>query len=357
MTLNPMQDTPLLTGDIAGIGGRIKVEPEDFEVEEIPAYQPCGSGEFLYLWVEKRGLGAEYFLRQLGQRLGVSSREIGTAGMKDRHAVTRQMVSVPATAEPRLAQAEGDGIRILNVSRHGNKLRPGHLHGNRFRILIRDVAGDVSPTLTQLTERIRQTGLPNFYGPQRFGRDGETGRMGLALLHGEPVRVRNPFLRKLALSAGQSVLFNHYLAQRMADGLLRQVLPGDVMARWPVGGLFVVADQAVEQVRCDNRETVPAGPMFGKKMYPATQAEAQIREAQVLVDAGLTQAAFHAFGKLLPGARRRILVYLEDLVAQQEAEGVRVTFTLPAGSYATVLLRELMHITIDEEEAIVDGEE
>jgi tRNA pseudouridine13 synthase len=97
--------------------------------------------------------------------------------------------------------------------------------------------------------------------------------------------------------------------------------------------------------------------MFGKKMYPATQAEAQIREAQVLVDAGLTQAAFHAFGKLLPGARRRILVYLEDLVAQQEAEGVRVTFTLPAGSYATVLLRELMHITIDEEEAIVDGEE
>ena len=130
---------PLLTADLPGIGGRIKHVPEDFEVEEIPAYEPCGSGDFLYLWMEKRDLGAEYFVRQGARRLGLSPADVGTAGLKDRHAVTRQMVSVPATSEPSLPQLEGDGIRLLSVGRHSNKLKPGHLHGNRFRILIRDV--------------------------------------------------------------------------------------------------------------------------------------------------------------------------------------------------------------------------
>src|SRR5947209_9297667 len=117
---------PLLTADLPGIGGRIKSAPEDFEVEEIPAYEPSGAGDFLYLWVEKRGLGAEYFVRQVARRLGVAADEVGTAGMKDRHAVTRQMVSVPGRAEPNLGQLDGDGLRVLSVSRHSNKLRPGH---------------------------------------------------------------------------------------------------------------------------------------------------------------------------------------------------------------------------------------
>src|SRR5262249_42863729 len=136
MTFAPLAPPPLLTADLPGIGGRIKTVPEDFEVEEGPAYQPSGSGDFLYLWIEKRGLGAQFFARQVAQRLGIPAGEVGTAGLKDRHAVTRQMVSVPAAAEQRLAQLEDDGIRVLRVSRHGNKLRPGHLHGNRFRILV-----------------------------------------------------------------------------------------------------------------------------------------------------------------------------------------------------------------------------
>src|SRR5438067_6533400 len=103
---------PLLTADLPGVGGRMKVYPEDFEVEEIPAYQPSGAGDFLYLWIEKRGMGAEYFVRQVARRLELSPGEVGTAGLKDRHAVTRQMVSVPAAAEPLLGQLEGDGIRV-----------------------------------------------------------------------------------------------------------------------------------------------------------------------------------------------------------------------------------------------------
>jgi tRNA pseudouridine13 synthase len=335
---------PLLTGDLPGIGGRIKSALEDFEVEEIPAYQPSGSGDFLYLWIEKRDMGAEYFARQVARRLGIPSAEVGMAGLKDRHAVTRQLVSVPAVAEPGLAQLEGDGVRILNVSRHTNKLKPGHLHGNRFRILIRHVEPQAAERLPALLERLSREGLPNFYGAQRFGHDGETGRLGLDLLHGANIRVRGGFMRKLYLSAAQSTLFNLYLARRLTDGLLPSVLPGDVMAKWPFGGLFVARDLAVEQQRFDTRETVSAGPIFGRKTF-AAESDAAIREGAVLSDMGLSPASFLGFGKLLQGTRRHNLIYIDDLQATPEPEGVRCTFTLPAGSYATVLLRELTRAT------------
>src|SRR5712692_2840601 len=182
MVFDPLAPPPLLTGDLPGIGGRIKQLPDDFEVEEIPAYEPCGSGEYLYLWVEKRGMGADFFVRQVARRLGISPREVGTAGLKDRQAVTRQMVSVPDVGSERLAPLEGEGIRLLRVSRHGNKLKPGHLHGNRFRILIRDVAAAVGERLQPLLARLQARGFANYYGPQRFGREGETVQLGLSLL-------------------------------------------------------------------------------------------------------------------------------------------------------------------------------
>ncbi len=350
MTFDPLAPPPLLTADLPGIGGRIKTAPEEFDVEEVPAYQPCGTGDFLYLWVEKRGLGAEYFLRQVARRLGLATDDVGTAGLKDRHAVTRQFVSVPAHVEPRLGDLDGDGVRVLSVGRHGNKLKMGHLHGNRFRILIRGVTADAAARLPPLLERLRTAGLPNFYGPQRFGRDGETVRLGLALLRnepppldpqGRPLNARSPFLRKLALSAAQSALFNHGLARRMGDGLLRRVLLGDVMGKWPFGGMFVAQDLATEQARFDARETVPTGPMFGRKVFPAAADQAAEREAAVLADAGLTLAAFRNFGKLLAGTRRYYLVYVDDMTAAVESDGVRLAFTLPAGCYATVLLREI----------------
>src|SRR5579884_528771 len=217
MAFDPQAAPPLLTHDLPGIGGRIKQAPEDFEVEEIPAYEPSGTSGFLYLWIEKRSMGAEYFQRDVARQLGIPAGEVGVAGLKDRHAVTRQMVSVPESVAERLPQLEGEGVRVLRVGRHSNKLRPGHLHGNRFRIRIRDVVPDAEARLGALVGRLRQTGFANFYGPQRFGRDGDTARLGLALLRGEraprdssgrPVDHRNRFLRKFALSAAQSALFN-----------------------------------------------------------------------------------------------------------------------------------------------------
>jgi tRNA pseudouridine13 synthase len=345
---------PLWTAALPGIGGRIKQLPEDFEVEEIPAYAPSGTGTFLYLWIEKRDMGADYFVRQIARRLDIPVGEVGTAGMKDRRAVTRQMVSVPDTVAERIDALTGDGVRVLSVQRHSNKLRTGHLHGNRFRILVREPAAP--ERLEPIVAQLRQTGLPNYYGPQRFGRDGETLQWGLALLRKEPPplsasgrrpNLKNPFLRKLVLSAAQSALFNQYLGRRLEDGLLHRALPGDVMAKWPFGGMFVAEDTEREQARFDARETVPAGPIFGRKTFPAAGEAAQ-REAATLAEAGLTTAAFAGFGKLLQGTRRHNLIYLDDLSATAEADGIRLAFTLPAGSYATVLLRELTKTELSE---------
>jgi tRNA pseudouridine13 synthase len=331
---------PLVTSDLPGIGGKIKAIPEDFVVEEIPAYEPSGHGDFLYLWIEKRDLGAEFFTRQIAGRLDIPVREVGTAGLKDRRAVTRQMVSVPANIEARLPQLQGDGIKVLRVSRHTNKLRPGHLHGNHFRILIREPA-NVEPHT--IIDQLRQHGLPNYYGSQRFGQNSETLEVGLALLHGEQTAksIRNPFLKKLALSAAQSALFNHSLALRFRDGLLGRVLPGDVMCKIPFGGMFVAVDAEADQKRFDAREIVTAGPIFGRKTFAAAREAAQ-REKATLIAFELTESAFNGFGKLLQGTRRHNVVYINDLAAVAEPEGLRLAFSLPAGSYATVLLREFV---------------
>lgn len=350
MSFDPIAPPPLLTADLPGVGGRIKQSPEDFEVEEVPAYEPSGQGDYLYLWIEKRAMGAEFFVRQLAKRFGLAPGDIGTAGLKDRHAVTRQWVSVPAAVAAALPQVEGDGIRVLRAGRHGNKLKPGHLHGNRFRILIRNPDPSAGERLPPLLARLRTLGLPNYYGPQRFGHGGETVRLGLALLRGERVSRRpNPFLRKLALSAAQSAYFNHLLGRRLVEGLFRTVLAGDVMAKWPFGGLFVAADLSREQARFDARETVHAGPLFGRKTF-AAQADAARREAEALADTGLSPAKFAGFGKLLQGTRRHNVIYLDDLSATTDAEGVQVAVTLPAGSYATVLLRELMKSEVGDDE-------
>ena len=342
-----MTAPPLLTPVLPGVGGRIKAEPADFEVEEIPAYEPSGTGDHLFLWIEKTDLGADYFMRQVARRLGIPNGEVGTAGLKDRRAITRQWVSVPAACEPALPNLEGKGIRVLRVSRHANKLRPGHLRGNRFRILIRDADGSVDPQ--PIFDRIATDGLPNFYGPQRFGRDGETAVLGMSLLKGESAKIRNPFLRKLALSAAQSLLFNQNLAARLTDGLLRTVLAGDVMAKWPAGGMFTAEDVPAEQARFDRREIVTAGPMFGRKTFPAKAAAAE-REEAILTAAGLSRDSFAGFGKLVQGTRRHNLVYVDDLSASWETDGLRLSFTLPAGTYATVLLREVMKTDVAGEE-------
>jgi tRNA pseudouridine13 synthase len=356
---HPAMSPPLFTADLPGVGGRIRVRNEDFEVEEVPSYEPSGAGDHLFLWIEKRGTAPEYFARTMAQKLGISPGDVGTAGLKDRYAVTRQWVSVPKECEPNISKLNTDEVRVLKTGRHTNKLKPGHLRGNRFKILIRE-ANRAAP-VDAILERIRTQGLPNYYGPQRFGRDGSTVELGLKCLAGNASRRVRPFLFRFALSSVQSLLFNDYLSRRIADGLFRTVIVGDVMTKWPLGGMFVAQDTAAEQPRFDSRETVHAGPMFGTKTFPA-EGQAAKRELAVLYDNNLTPYSFGGFGKLMLGTRRQNLIYLDDFTAEWEADGLRLKFTLPAGSYATVLLAEVMKVPINDDTAAInpnfdDGEQ
>jgi tRNA pseudouridine13 synthase len=336
---------PHLTADLPGIGGTLKQLPEDFEVEEIPGYEPSGSGEHLFLWIEKRGVAAEELTRHVADSLGIAVREVGVAGLKDRHALTRQFVSVPRSAEDHIGRVETPAIRVLATRPHSHKLRTGHLKGNRFRIVVHDTLPDAVTRAEQIRQRLVAGGLPNFFGPQRFGRDGETAAWGIEMLRGQRVAppgapARQRFLRKLALSAGQAVLFNCYLARRMADGLLHTVLDGDVMLK-QTGGIFYVTDRAAEQIRLDRRETIHAGPLFGKKVF-AARAEAAAREGAVLAESGISPERFRCFGALLAGGRRANLLYLDELTISPVSGGLEFRFALPAGSYGTVLMAEFM---------------
>ena len=332
-------DPPMLTADLPGIGGGIRGQLEDFQVEEIPSYEPSGEGEHLFLWIEKKNVSAEWLLKMVAKRLDMSKRDIGCAGLKDRHAITRQYLSVPTKLEDRIDKINSDDIKVLHSKRHGNKIKTGHQKGNKFIVRIRGVSRDQAPAVDAILAMIAKTGLPNYYGEQRFGHNLETLDTGLKLLRKEPVRV-TPFLRKLSLSAVQSLLFNAVLGRRLRDGLLSTVLPGDVMQKVS-GGLFVAENFPEEQERFDRRETIHAGPIFGRKTF-AAKADAAERELRVLAESGLTPASFEGFGNLVEGTRRANLVHLGDLQTEWDDAGLILKFSLPSGSYATVLLREVM---------------
>lgn len=362
-TLPLSTDCPMLTADLPGIGGVLKSQPEDFVVEEIPAYQPCGDGEHLFLWIEKTNVPADQLGRHLATVLGITPRDLGTAGLKDTHAVTRQFVSVPRRVESRLNAIDTDSIRLLDAKPHQNKLRTGHLRGNRFQVLVR--GADFQPAghstdgqvenlphelALAIAERLRQTGVPNYYGSQRFGNKNSTLKLGLKLLTeartGSDTEARKPnrrFLHRLALSAAQSWLFNNVLAERLQEGLLDRVLLGDIMQKCESGGLFDVRDVAVEQPRFEARETVLTGPMFGPKMKPA-QHESAVREQRVLAASGVTLDGFRRFGQLAEGTRRPLLIWPEDLQVRATDDGLLFEFSLPSGAYATVVLREFMKV-------------
>jgi tRNA pseudouridine13 synthase len=321
-----------------------KDRAEDFVVEEIPAYPPEESGEFLFLWVEKRGLSAEQLVSHLARCLRIAHQDVGTAGMKDRQAVTRQMVSVPQKCLPLVESFSHEQIRILEVHRHRHKLRTGHLQGNRFSILVRNVGPEALPVARAIGVQLAATGVPNFFGNQRFGREAETLKLGLDLLRGTKTpgaipHARRKFLLRLALSAVQSALFNRALVERLQEGLISRVLAGDVMQVVASGGPFVAEDLEREQARFESREIVISGPMFGPKMKQPL-AEAAAREARLLESAGIPVEAFERFANLTPGTRRPYLVWPEGLEITSEPEGIRLEFTLPSGSYATVVLRE-----------------
>lgn len=333
-----MSPRPYLTTDVPGCGGVFKQVPEDFEVEELPAYEPCGDGEHLFLWVEKRGRSTQDVAKALGRALGLTERDVSWAGLKDRQAVTRQFLCVPAKkAEALVPTLALPGVAVLSAKRHRNKLKTGHLHGNRFQLTLREVR-DVGAAKATL-ERLRATGLPNYFGEQRFGGAGDNAAKGKAILLAGG-RHRDRFERKLFLSAYQSELFNRVLARRLEGGTFAKALAGDVLKKQLTGGEFLCEAPEVDQPRVDAFEVSPTGPLFGPEMRAPAGGVAAL-EAQVLADDGVTAELFIAGGGETLGARRHLRVPLDAQLDDDGGSVVRLGFTLPAGSYATVVLREL----------------
>lgn len=347
---------PYLTADLPGIGGVIRADIEDFVVEEVPAYAPCGEGEHTFFGVEKRDVSTMVLIRQIADGLGISEREIGSAGLKDARAVARQTLSVHAVLPETVLALDLPKARILWAELHTNKLRSGHLRGNRFTLRIRDVDSDAPQHAEAIVERLRARGVPNGYGHQRFGNRGDNHEMGLLLLRNDRAGLRDHGIhhlsyrmRQFLISSVQSALFNTVLAERIARGTMDDVLPGDLAKKMDTGGMFTVEDVAVERQRVQAWEISATGPIYGYKMM-TSQANAGALEARVLEEAGIRADDFRAFKA--KGSRRPLRYYPDGLDWQMEAADVlAVSFFAPKGAYATMLLRELMkaETVIDEE--------
>lgn len=330
--------------DLPGTGGDVKTVPEDFEVEEIPAYEPAGEGEHLFLWVEKRGLSSDQMIQSIAGSLGIRSKDIGIAGKKDKIAVSRQFVSVPITAKDRIDRIKNDSISILSSKAHKNKLSTGHNRGNRFKIRVRNLATPDADLIDGIVRRIDDVGIPNFYGVQRFGVEGDTAEIGFRILKGDDDKLLKQWRvrsrKKFVISAAQSFLFNRYLMQRILKFGISWLLSGDVVFK-TTGGIFRVEDLEAEQKRFETGEIVPAGPIFGDKTYPAS-GDALAFEDRVLADVDIKRELFHEQGKLMPGSRRALYVRPENLEWELGGSDLFLQFALPSGSYATVLLAAFM---------------
>lgn len=342
------------TAELPGIGGVYKKRPSDFVVEEVPAYEPSGEGEHVYVWVQKRDVSSGELIRRIAERAGVRRRKIGMAGNKDRQAITRQWLSIhDHDLQPdSLVGPIDDQVEILRATRHRNKLKTGHLRGNRFITVIRDLAVDPDEARTRaeaILEVLRVDGVPNFFGEQRFGHDLSTLKMGLRMLAGDtPGQLRRDRrLKRLAASAVQSAAFNRVLATRMDRGTTHEALPGDRLNRRHERGQLVVEpeNRAEAQAAIDRGELIPTGPMWGPRMYDTYDVVRELEEA-ALAAFDVVPEDFEPFSKIAAGTRRDLFVaFLEPPSVELEDDGgIQIGFSLPSGTYATIVLDELIKV-------------
>ena len=339
--------TVFITERFKGIGGDMRTYPEDFSVCEIPAYDITGQGEHIFVEVSKKKLTTQAVIEELARILEIRPQDIGHAGLKDRQAVTSQRLSLPETVLPQLQSLaehpvvegrEGASWRIKILGRHNNKLRPGHLQGNHFCIRLRNVDPQWPELVTPIAAALSEHGFANFYGTQRFGHSGNNAEIGLKSLR--EGKVFGPKWRKwLMISALQSQLFNDWLENRIRDGLFETALVGDVFGKLPQGGIFYSLEPANEQPRLEAFEMSPMGPIFGYKMFKA-QAQAWEREQAVLDRYDVKLEDFRRLKA--EGSRRRCRLKIDNLKISNKDGDPLFEFTLPAGSYASVLLDEFM---------------
>ncbi len=343
--------------------GTLKHRPEDFLVDELPAYLPSGEGSHLYLHVRKTMLTTDDAVKALASALGIERREIGVAGLKDKVGVTTQWLSLPAEGpagadlETRVGALSLGGLEVLEQKRHGNKLKTGHLAGNRFTIVLRgiepDRLGDIETKLASLRER----GVPNAFGVQRFGRDGDTHETARAWLTGTTRAPGDPRLRRFHFSALQSWIFNAVLEHRVADGTWDTPIQGDLLKKEDTGGIFVCEDVLQDRARAARGELGPTGPLVGDRMR---QPEGEALALEQRIVAPLIEGIdLHRARALGEGTRRPLRLRVAELswriidsssdeatptAPRLEGSAIEVRFVLASGAYATTVLANVFDV-------------
>jgi len=355
---------PYITNKLPGIGGVLRTTPDHFVVEELPLYAPSGEGQHLYVNLTKVGLTTKDVQVQLGRLFGLRSGDVGCAGLKDKQARTTQTFSLnvghhPSDAIPDMVARIQDalGLQVHWAAFHRNKLKAGHLLGNRFTITVTELAcgaEEAQARAAAIIAKLQTQGLPNYFGPQRFGSGGDNVRTGMEILLGER-RKADRWLRGLLIAAYQSYLCNRYLAARVEMGAFDHLLTGDVAKKHATGGMFDVVDAEVEQPRYAAQEISFTAPMYGSKMWGA-KGEAAALEAAILAQGPVTVEHFAA--ARVEGTRRLGRLLLPEFAAAWDGEalGLRVTFSLPKGAFATTVLRELMKVDLAQTPEIDDDE-
>lgn len=309
----------------SGASATLKLLNDDFIVTELPLQPPSGEGEHIWLDIEKNGANTAFVAQQLAEAAGVQERDVGYAGLKDRYAITRQWFSIYLPIgkgkgeTPDLTLLKHPEFKVLSQTRHVKKLRPGDLQGNRFRIVLRDVAGDRGSIEANL-KAVASQGVPNYFGAQRFGFEGGNVEQGRAMLARE-IRVRNPKKKGIYLSAVRSFVFNEVLALRIQQGLWGRTLPGDVM----------------------DDTGRPTGPLWGRGRVISTDQAQALEMGVAERHATLCDGMEHAG---LDQERRALVASPADMSWEwPQTHQLVLTFSLPAGTYATSVLNEILRTT------------
>jgi tRNA pseudouridine13 synthase len=332
---------PFLTAHLPGIAGSIKAVPEHFQVEEIMPYSASGEGEHVFVTLRRKAWNTADVARTLQEAFSLRATAVGWGGRKDKTAVTTQTFSLHLPMSMKL-----DAIRqildplpfdILEIRRHRNKIKTGHVAANRFKIIVSQPARDAWIKAQAIADALRQNGAANFYGPQRFGWQMRNLDRAQQLIR--KGRAGNGKRDQFMVSALQSALFNAWLKQRIESGLFDVVIEGDVVRKTDTGGMFIVDDTAEAAQRFATRRIVTTGPIYGHKMMAAVGRAGEM-EARIPRSLELDP---HLFKTLkAPGSRRPAQLLLEDLDISPVAEGLLFCFTLPSGAYATTVLREFL---------------
>jgi tRNA pseudouridine13 synthase len=341
--ISPLFDLPY-SHQKPNICGVLRQRPEFFQVEELLGFEPEGEGEHVFVWLEKRLLNTQYVAEQLAKVAKVAIRHVSYSGMKDRNAVTRQWFSVhlPGNAEIDFSVLNNDQLTVLKQCRHRKKLRRGIHHGNQFIITLCDVVGD-QQSLDAAVKKIQTDGFPNYFGEQRFGRDGANVQRAIDWFNGEIKPKKH--LRGIYLSSARSFLFNHVLAKRVAEKNWDKLSSGELVMLNASHSVFLQKEDEDLSARLAEGDLHLTGPMYGASgsLMPeqdAADLESQVIDAYPLISEGLIKHGLKA-------ERRALRVIPTDLQIKKEAEQVQFKFSLPRGCFATALMRELIDYRLE----------